>query len=437
MASRDLSPVLRFLRALPVAPGAAAAPDCQLLQHFAREGDEAAFAELVRRHGPMVLGVCRRLLRDGHDAEDAFQATFLVLVRKARSLSQPELMGNWLYGVAYRTALKARARGLRRRARQRPLVDVPAPVSLPEWIGAEVRAVLDEEVQRLPDKYRVAFVLCCLEGKTNAEAARLLGCPKGTILSRLAWARARLRARLTRRGLALSAPALAPLLSQTGTSVAVGPALAAATIQAGMQWGVAEAVGGVISEEVATLAEGVLKAMFLAKVRLALLFLAVVLIIGAGVGIATSRLGAEPTAAANEQPSQAPAGEKANAAQRLTARAVALTFDTNEAAVEENLLGKEVEVQGTVKRIFRTKTNGYFSIGTPASDDRNVFVLMMAASDNRLLYFIFPEDARKALAKLQADQEVIVKGKCLRWIAPSKEVKAILFDEAQLIHGGR
>src|SRR5262249_31616689 len=141
-----------------------------------------------------------------HDAEDAFQATFLILVRKAGSLGRPELLGNWLYGVAYRTAARARAEATRRRFREVPLIDrdLPAKESTPDGVWRDLRPVLDEEINRLPDKYRAPFVLCYLEGKTNEEAARQLGCPLGTVLSRLARARERLRLRLTSRGLTLS-----------------------------------------------------------------------------------------------------------------------------------------------------------------------------------------------------------------------------------------
>src|SRR5262249_17501866 len=151
-----------------------------------REGDEAAFTALVNRHGPMVLGVCRRVLRPAHDADDAFQATLLVLLRKARPLRRPELLGNWLYGVAHRTALKARTLAAKRRARERPVVDHLAGAPSPTAAWGDVRPVLDEEVSRLPAKYRAPVVLCYLEGKTNEEAARLLGCPTGTVFSRLA-----------------------------------------------------------------------------------------------------------------------------------------------------------------------------------------------------------------------------------------------------------
>src|SRR4051794_14651098 len=205
MASTGHSPTARFLRRVAAAHG----PDEELLRRFVAHRDDAAFAELVRRHGPVVLGVCRRVLGDAPDADDAFQAAFLVLARKAHRIARPDLLGNWLYGVAYRTALRARAVAARRRAREGRLVDVPAEDRPPAFVWADLRPVLDEEVNRLPDRYRATFVLCHVEGRTMAEAARLLGCPEGTVLSRLAWARGRLRSRLTRRGLAPAAGGLA------------------------------------------------------------------------------------------------------------------------------------------------------------------------------------------------------------------------------------
>jgi RNA polymerase sigma factor (sigma-70 family) len=246
--------LVRFIRSLATPPGAGHDPDALLLEQFAASRDEYAFAALLKRHGPMVLAVCRRVLRDPHDAEDAFQATFLVLARKAGSVRQYASVASWLYGVAYRTALKARAAAARRRSAEREatLARAAEPDAAREALWRDLRPVLDEEVGRLPEKNRAAFVLCYLEGRTTAEAAQALACPRGTVLSRLAWARARLRGRLARRGLALSTGLLASLLSPAELSAAVPPALFAAAAQA--PW-------GGVSVPVTTLAEGVLRAM--------------------------------------------------------------------------------------------------------------------------------------------------------------------------------
>jgi RNA polymerase sigma factor (sigma-70 family) len=218
----------------------------------------------------MVLGVCQRVLHSPDDAEDAFQGTFLVLVRKAGSIAKPDLLGNWLYGVAYRTALEAKSGAAKRRAQERQVVAMPAADPTPDVMWADLRPALDEEVNRLPAKYRVPFVLCYLEGKTNEEAARLLGCPKGTVCSRLDWARERLRIRLTRLGLALSAGFFATLLSQPAAAAVVRPALLSSTVKAAMVAATGEAVtAGVVSAKAVALTEGVLKAMLLNKLKLA------------------------------------------------------------------------------------------------------------------------------------------------------------------------
>src|SRR5438067_7467271 len=163
MAAGRLGSVMRYLRRV-AAPAAGEESDGQLLGRFIARRDEAAFAALVERHGPMVLAVCRRVLGDVHDAEDAFQATFLVLVRKATSIVRPDRLGPWLYGVTYRTALEVRGRRARRRANEKEATDMPAAPATAEEAATDLRPILDEEVGRLPAKYRVPFVLCYLEG---------------------------------------------------------------------------------------------------------------------------------------------------------------------------------------------------------------------------------------------------------------------------------
>jgi RNA polymerase sigma factor (sigma-70 family) len=246
MSNTDRSPVTRYLYRLLGHRRGHDLSDAQLLERFVAERDEAAFELLVWRHGPTVLGVCQRVLRNEQDAEDAFQATFLVLVRKAGSISKRQAVGSWLYRVAHRVALRALAG--KRVASWVAVRDVPAePAPAPDW--DDLRPVLDEEVNRLPEKYRVPFVLCYLEGKTNEEAAHQLGCPRGTVQSRLAWARQRLRARLGRRGLALSAVTPAIVSSELVRS-AVSSALGSAPAQ------------------VAALSEGVLQTMLWTKLKL-------------------------------------------------------------------------------------------------------------------------------------------------------------------------
>src|SRR5262245_19210054 len=166
MAIGRMSGVMRHLRRT-VFDGAMT--DGQLLNSFLEQRDEAAFETLVRRHGPMVLGVCRRILHNPHDAEDAFQATFLVLVRKADSVNPPEMVGNWLYGVAGRTAMKAKSTVARQRAKESQMKDIPRHEPSQDQLWLDLQPLLDRELQRLPDKFRVPVVLCDLEGKTRKE----------------------------------------------------------------------------------------------------------------------------------------------------------------------------------------------------------------------------------------------------------------------------
>jgi RNA polymerase sigma factor (sigma-70 family) len=228
--------------------------DGELMRRFIIAGEAAAFAGLVRRHGPMVFGVCRRVLDDVHDAEDAYQATFLVLARKAATVRKQQALASWLYGVAYRVARRTRALAQRHRvtAEPGPLEAPSDPVAEAEW--RELRPVIDEELNRLPEKYRAPLVLCYLQGRTNEEAAQLLGWPKGTVSGRLARARDLLRPRLARRGVALSAAGLAVLLDQG----AAPAALVETMVQAAM--------GGGVPAPVAAVAEGVLRAMFVSQV---------------------------------------------------------------------------------------------------------------------------------------------------------------------------
>jgi RNA polymerase sigma factor (sigma-70 family) len=240
--------------------------DRALLERFLGQRDAAAFAALVRRHGPMVLGVCRRVLNNIHDAEDAFQATFLVLVRKGRSIAKRDALGSWLYGVAYRVSLKARADALRRQHHERQAAGRAEEQPPHDGARDDLRDVIDEEVNRLSDKYRRPVVLCYFEGKTYQEAARLLGWPAGTVSVRLARARELLRTRLGLRGLALSAGALTPWLAEGTASTADACLLAEATANAAVRFAADPAAAGVSSQVIA-LTQGVVKAMFLRKLK--------------------------------------------------------------------------------------------------------------------------------------------------------------------------
>jgi RNA polymerase sigma factor (sigma-70 family) len=267
MATSGTGAIIQHLRRMVLRVDEAGMTDGQLLEEFVSHRDAAAFESLVRRHGPMVLGVCRRILRDPHDAEDAFQSTFLVLARKAAPVSPRELVGNWLYGVAQTTAIRLRATNAKRRLRERQVADMPEPEAMPKDRQDDLRQLLDEELARLPDKFRVPIVLCDLEDRTRREVARQLKLPEGTLSSRLTMARRMLAKRLARHGLAISGGTLATALSQSATSACVSVSLVSSTVKAATLAAAGQIATGLISAPVAALTEGVLKAMFLTKVK--------------------------------------------------------------------------------------------------------------------------------------------------------------------------
>jgi RNA polymerase sigma factor (sigma-70 family) len=285
----------------------AGSSEAELLERYVTHRDDAAFEALMTRHGPMVLGVCRQLLQDPNDVDDAFQATFLVLVRKAGSLRRCDLLGNWLYGVAYRVATRARVMASRRTDRvaafQRHAAGECEPADnriSKDWPDFELKPRLHEEVNRLPEKYRVPIVLCYFEGLTHEEAAARMGCPLGTVKGRLSRARDLLHRRLSRRGLTLSGATLASHLAIRGVDAAVPTSLEHITLTA------AQAVArraslsltmiSGVSRPVASLVRGVLQAMILNQFRaiaLPLLFAAGT--VAAGVVVAATQLSGGPT----------------------------------------------------------------------------------------------------------------------------------------------
>jgi RNA polymerase sigma factor (sigma-70 family) len=272
MASGRMRGVVRRLRQTVLRDGAALS-DADLLQRYLASREEEAFAALVRRHGPMVLGVCRRILRNSHDADDAFQATFLVLVRKAHTIVPRERVGAWLYGVAYRTSTKAQAMNFRRRTKQKSLVDVPAPdsSSATDWL-----ALLDQEVNRLPEKYRLPVVLCDLEGKTRKQAAQQIGWPEGTVATRLQHGRALVHKRLLRHGLPCSAGAATLAWTHAVSAASVPAPLVTSTVQTASLFAAGK-MAGLVPLKILALTQGVLQAMVLNKIKNAT---AVVLFLG-------------------------------------------------------------------------------------------------------------------------------------------------------------
>jgi RNA polymerase sigma factor (sigma-70 family) len=297
MATSPVIEVIQHLRRTILLRDADGLSDGQLLEAYLSRRDETALAVLVKRHGAMVWGVCRRVLRSYHDAEDAFQATFLVLVRKAASIVPREMVGNWLHGVAHQTALKARATIAKRGVREKQVTAMPEPAVAEQNLWRDLQPLLDEELSRLPDKYRAVIVLCDLEGKTRKEAARQLGCPEGTVMGRLARARMLLAKRLARRDVTLSGGAVATVLTEKVASASVLPSVVTSTIKAATLFAAGQAATGTISVKVAALTEGVLKSMLLTKLKVIMgLMLAVVAIGGSSFLCWTAAArGAQPT----------------------------------------------------------------------------------------------------------------------------------------------
>jgi RNA polymerase sigma factor (sigma-70 family) len=268
MHSSPLDHAIRHLRRLTGMPVDRA--DGELLERFIAQRDEAAFEALVQRHGRMVLGVCRSFLHNAADAEDAFQATFLVLVRCAASVRKRSSLSSWLYGVAYRTSLRVRSAAARQRSREKQVAAMsPTDSNDKAADSQDLRPVMTEEVNRLPEKYRAPLVLCYLEGKTTDETAQELGWPRGTVSIRLTRGRDLLRTRLSRRGVTLSAAALTTILGQEVVSAAVPAGLSNATVQAALLFAAGQTAAGGASASVLAVVAGVHRAMWWHKVRIA------------------------------------------------------------------------------------------------------------------------------------------------------------------------
>ncbi len=266
----------------------------QLLARFVGERDEVAFEAIVSRHGPMVLGICRRLLDDPHDVEDAFQATFLVLVKKARVLRDRDLLASWLYGVALRVATRSRRDRTRRRMLERPNLGEDAMTPADDGDRRELWSVIDAEVARLPAKFRTPIVLCYFEGLTHDQAAERMRCPVGTVRSRMTKGRELLRSRLTRRGLAPT-PALRDVGPISEIAPAVPPALLFKTIAAAASVVAGPSIAtGIVSTSAITLTQGVLRTMSLTKWMTLAAAVMVLGALGGGIGVAARQQGIEP-----------------------------------------------------------------------------------------------------------------------------------------------
>jgi RNA polymerase sigma factor (sigma-70 family) len=354
---------IRRLRQKLAAPRAADESDEQLLHAFLHSRDEAAFAVVVRRHGPMVLHVCRRVLGHQQDAEDAFQATFLVLARNAASLHNKIALASWLHGTAYRIAMKAKQSAARRRKYegQTPTRSSADPSEELSW--REVRALLDEEIARLPETYRSVFVLCCLENLSQAEAGKQLGLKERTVSNRLAAARKRLAQRLARRGVELTAVLAATSLA-TPSAPPLSAGLTASTIQAVLETVASEGVAGVVSASVAELVKDASVAMMVSKAKIAtVVLLAMGMLAGASVWAYRSEVvNALPSSAQPVEPPRTKTNE-------------------NKAALPKWEAAKTVEIKGRVldpdgkpkaraKLLLLSRESKMTALGVTAADGR-------------------------------------------------------------------
>jgi RNA polymerase sigma factor (sigma-70 family) len=378
MTRTQLDPIVRHVRRLAGTPDRPDPSDAQLLQRFAAGREEAAFAALVRRHGPLVLGVCRRVLRHEQDAEDAFQATFLLLARNAASIEKTEAVGSWLYRVAHRVATKAGVHMARQRARERE-AGARLPREAPcEQGWRELQEVLQEELGRLPEKYRAPFVLCCLEGRSGAEAAALLGWRPGTVTSRLNEARLRLRQRLARRGGVLTAVLAATALSPRGATAAVPAALARQTVRAAL----VDAAAGAVSERVADLVQGASRTLFPGKARVATAVLLAASLV-AGAAVLTHQAVAARQAAAPQaspaQPAPPPAAPREDAQEAVVSGRV-LGPDGQPFEGARLYLGSSGRKSGADRVRATTGADGRFRFGAARAElARNARLVAVAA----------------------------------------------------------
>jgi RNA polymerase sigma factor (sigma-70 family) len=455
--ARAASPSLaRQLGSLFAGGSAAGLSDRQLLERFAAARDEDAFAALVDRHGAMVLGVCRQLLGDAQHAEDAFQATFLVLARKARSIRDPEVLGNWLYGVATRTARCARQQIARRRRREEghpmsgpgagsclPTEPTAPPADRPA-IDREQAEALHGEVDRLPRAFRLPVVLCYFEGLTLDEAARRLRCPAGTLRSRLARAREKLRVGLTRRGVVLPAAALGAFLSPRSASASIPPLLCETTTRAAIAFAARHAAaGGALSAPAAALAQQVLNTMLVHKLRFVVMTALALAGLASGAGylalaLASSREGEPPgapmvrTARTEPRPPDPPrpaegrmtvAGRVldpdgkpvAGAAVDLVARRRSPRVGTTDEGDDYALLA-----QG------RTDADGRYRLDAPRTASTRVFdVHMLAAAPGYALGWAdLNPDAEQPAAEVTLQPEQVVRARLVEVTgAPAKGVE--------------
>ena len=303
MMQPSLGNIVQAIRKLARSESCDDQADEQLLSRFVKDRDEAAFQTLVQRHGPAVLGLCRRILGDAHLAEDALQAAFLILARRAAAIKRRQSLGSWLNRVAYHVALQARQERVRQQTRERSYSNIMEPRE--EKSNAAMSEVLEQELQRLPEKYRAPLLLCYLEGKTKSEAARQLGWTEGSIHGRLERARETLRTRLTRRGVALPAAGLLSALSNQLAPAAVPMALLNTTARSALLFVTGRTTSGLISIRALSLTQGMLNTMRIANMKMLTGVIALLAVLGVGIANWVIRSSAaEPTASTNQPSSK-------------------------------------------------------------------------------------------------------------------------------------
>jgi RNA polymerase sigma factor (sigma-70 family) len=338
--------------------------DGQLLEGYVCRKDTAALEALVLRHGPMVWGVCCRLLKR-HDAEDAFQATFLILIRKAASIVPRGMVGNWLYGVAHQTALNLRTQILRRGAREVQVTELPHSPTNEGRLWEELKPLLDQELSRLPSKYRSAVLLCDLEGKTRKEAARQLGVAEGTVASRLARGRSMLANRLARHGLVVSVGTLEAVLGQKASGAVPNTVMASAIETFSLVISGNAATMGLIQPKVASLTEGVLRAMFATKLKVGL---AALVMLGMG-AFTYGMLGTGKMDAKTDEPA-AKTDDKSKEPEGDAAQALKVTIKLGTAHIQfRDKFNLDLRVENVSKEIvsFESATCSWIADWTPST----------------------------------------------------------------------
>jgi RNA polymerase sigma factor (sigma-70 family) len=407
MATGPVNAVLQHLRKLEALQAAGNLSDGQLLRRFAGDRDEAAFNVLLQRHGPMVWSVCQRVLRSAHNSEDVFQATFLALAKKAASIRKQESIASWLYGVAFRLSRQLRAREYRRPVPEAMPPEDPAQDLNRHTSVKELLAVLDEELQRVSEHYRMPLVLCFLEGKTRDEAALALGCSLSTLKRRLDKGREVLRARLTRRGLTLSGALLSTVLAKD-VAAAVPPTLLVPTIKAAVLVAAGRSATAIVPAQVITLTKGVLEAMLLTKLKIATAVVLSVVVLGAGAGICTRQAGAGPgpgTAgqAGSKDPAPAQQKEAKDPVQEKLLKELEQTREALQKALDAEKKAREKELQA--RQLAEVAQQKAEALRQEAQAQRDKAARALAVAEIEVEHFA------KALALAKAQANLVLIGK--------------------------